>query len=154
MPNIIIKRHTNPPNRLIIAKKNKQKLNNKWIIINHQTETSRRKQFDLTIESMQQSIETHVIWLLNLIVGNAEYYFCFNLQIKFLNICDCQVLFYLQTTWIKLYLAYKCSRSWITDISPPRVSLPRCFATENGNLLLILHAFRTRSSTLIFINFT
>ena len=42
----------------------------------------------------------------------------------------------------------------ITDISPPRVSLPRCFATENGNLLLILHAFRTRSSTLIFINFT
>ena len=48
----------------------------------------------------------------------------------------------------------KDSRERITDISPPRVSLPRCFATENGNLLLILHAFRSRSSTLIFINFT
>ena len=42
----------------------------------------------------------------------------------------------------------------ITDISLPRVSLPRCFATENGNSLLILHAFRSRSSTLIFTTFT
>ena len=31
---------------------------------------------------------------------------------------------------------------------------PARFATENGNLLLILHAFRSRSSTLIFITFT
>ena len=42
-----------------------------------------------------------------------------------------------------------CGGERITDISPTR-----CFATENGNLLLILHAFRSRSSTLIFINFT
>ena len=44
--------------------------------------------------------------------------------------------------------------SWFSDMSLPRVSLPRCFATENGNSLLILHAFRTRSSTLILITFS
>ena len=48
--------------RLITAKKPKQKL--KQSVNYHQltkTETSRRRQLDLTIESMQQSIETHVI---------------------------------------------------------------------------------------------
>ena len=42
----------------------------------------------------------------------------------------------------------------ITDISLSRVSLQQCFATENGNSLLIRHAFCSRSSTLIFITFT
>ena len=78
MPNIIIKRHLKPTHRLIIAKKPKQKL--KQSVNYHQltkTATSRRRQPDLTIESMQQSIETHGISLLNLFVGNAEYSFCF-----------------------------------------------------------------------------
>ena len=54
------------------------------------------------IDIMQQSIETHVIRLLNLVVGNAEYSFYFYLQIKDLKICDCVGLFYFQTTWLKM----------------------------------------------------
>ena len=45
-------------------------------------------QFDLTIEGRQDSIETHVICQLNLIVGNAEYSFCFYLHMKSLTICE------------------------------------------------------------------
>ena len=68
------KKTLKPFHRLIIAKTPKQKL--KQSVNYHQltkTKTSRRRQLDLTIESMQQSIETHVtlVSLLNLFVGNA-----------------------------------------------------------------------------------
>ena len=48
--------------RLIIVKNPKQKLNQS-VNYHHltKTETSSRRQLDLTIESMQQSIETHAI---------------------------------------------------------------------------------------------
>ena len=85
MPKSIIKGHTKPLYCIIIAKTSKQKLQS---VNNHhltKTETSRRRQFDLTIEGRQQSIEMPVICLLNIIIENAEYSICFYLHIKSLE---------------------------------------------------------------------